>query len=758
MVVKGRPTHSRWLQQSMIRGSMLGKTLLAGDEELGKKDDDHRYAPARRPHRPLWNHTLRWRRKRLLVAIVGLAIVFMFLWTTRVDIDDPDDRQRYPLGRPVIPAAYDKYEDEPAGPPPGIQRPTRGNPPLHTYDGSINFFRLAKTLRRQASQTSGYDKRNRNVLFAASSVASAARLLPLICGMASVSRNYVHAAFMGRDDIPLEDLLEINGIDRDKCPAIWHDARPDYCEYSSDARLEDTAVGALSHINTFLHPQVAIIDDASSEDAAFVRGVRTATQSQGKPLIEVPKGRAEDFGWITRLDSGSLSNWYTPVVDILVQVPPGSSSVLRLLKSIKDADYTGMKPPRITLELPADLDDTVKENLENFKWPLHDDNPTASSGLTIRRRIAKHGATQEESAIRFLELFYPANTRKSHVLLLSAQAQLSPQYFHFVKYALLEYKYSLFDQHDSKMLMGLSLAVPSVLLDGKTKLTAPTINDMNSDKFIQSHPATESVPFLWQAPNSHAAIFFGDKWAELHSFLGNRVLKHQQSPTPKSRAKLVSETLPSWTEYVLEFMRARSYSLFYPATIANALVTVHNELYHVPEEFVAPPLKRAEPLAAGTSEEAFLRAEQPPPAPKNAEPPVIPRSQPLYQALPFDGELPETESLPQLLYDGTLIDPANVSDIALDYANTFREEVGGCTIPKGKHRKVITGKTSDLFCFGDEDKNDWEEDELPEIESVGAQVGSADAALVMSVPASSAVTSTAQDKITAGPIIEADDF
>ena len=495
------------------------------------------------------------------------------------------------------------------------------------------------------------------------------------------------------------------------------------CRYSTDTRAESTVVGAMSHINSFLHPQAAIIDDSLLEDGFFVRGMRSKTSALGVPLIEVPKDRLEDFMWVTRLDAGSLRHWHDPTVDILIQVPPDSSNVLRLLKSIKDADYSGLRPPRIIIELPAELDASVKEHIERFEWPPNNESPMAGSGVTIRRRISNHRHNQEEAAIRFLELFYPTSTSNSHVLLLSAQAQLAPQYFHFVKYALLEYKYSRFGAHDGGDLMGVSLELPQKLLDNKATLKPPTVSDMHTDRYKKLFPSTKSAPFMWQAPNSHAALFWGDKWAELHSFLSNRVIKQQDSVKPVSRAKLVSETLPAWTEYMLEFMRARGYSLLYPATGFNALVTIHNELYHAPEEFTSPLATSDKASAAPEkNDEPFLRAQEALKAPRNAEPRVMADSVPLHQALPFDGDLPEILHLPQLLYDGQQIDVANVSGIAKAYADTFRQEVGGCEIPKGMHRKVVAGEAGDLFCFGDEDRGDWEEDVTREVEMFDAPI------------------------------------
>jgi hypothetical protein len=751
MPARGQTANSVWLQEGMIRGNMLGKAMLPGDEELGKKDDDHRYMPARRSSWSMWNHTFRWRRRRILLVLAGFALLYMVLGRTGGG-----------LGRPITPgydAAHD-YDDgyEPSGPPKGLQ--IVGNTIPHTYDGRIRFYRLARSLRTAASHTNGYDKTNRNILFAMSSLKSVATLLPMVCEMAKWSRNHVHAAFMGREDISLEDMLLINGVDKETCPAMWHDARSDFMEYSSDTRAQSAVAGGLSHIQSMLHPQAAIMDDSMSEDDFFVRGMRSKAEKLDMPLIEVPKNKWENFMWITRLDAGSLRSWHSPTIDILIQVPQESSSVMRLLKSIKDAEYGGLKPPRIILELPAKLDESVKRQVENFKWPLHPANPLEPSGLIIRRRINTHRATQEDAAIRFLELFYPTSTTNSHVLLLSPQAQLSPLYYHYIKFALLEYKFSRFGHDDSSNLLGVSLELPSVLLNNKSPLTPPALDDMYTNRYKKLFPKTPSSPFLWQAPNSHATLFFGDKWAELHSFLSNRVVKHQDSIMKSSgRVKMVSETLPAWSEYLLEFMRARAYSILYPANAADAFVTVHNELYHAPEEFSTSRSQHTDghkEESAQELNEPFLRAEHPSYPPRNPETPIIPSAKPLHLALPFDGDLPELPHLPVLLYNGEIIHTSNVSKIALEYANQFRREVGGCEIRKGKHRKVIQGEAGDLFCWGDEGDEEWEVDVKNEEGIWKADVK--DDGVMTAWPEKVVVTSTTRERDVVRPTeVEADD-
>ncbi|KAF1948907.1 hypothetical protein CC80DRAFT_497901 [Byssothecium circinans] len=707
---------SGWLQAGVIRGSMLTKGILPGDEELGKKDDDHK--PGASPRIPFWTSVktpLRWRRRRILLFIVGLCLLYVFVKIVP-DLGVENGRQvPYDVGfggSGVISPPQDERnspadDTEPSGPPPGLRAPRAGEPAAHAYSGPIKFYRLASSLHG-AGHTYGYRSVNRNVLFAVSSLKSASTLLPVICEMSRWSRSWVHVAFMGREDIEISDILEINGIDQVKCPAIWHDARPDYSEYSTDSRAESGVMSALTHAHSFLHPQAVIMDHALAEDNFLVRGVRARSKSLGIPLIEGPKDW-DSFMWMTRLDSGSLKAWNSPTVEILIQVPPHSSSIIRLLKSIKAADYSGLKLPHLTIELPTEIDDSVRMFLDNFKWPPDADQ----NQIGIRRRITSQHTTQEDTAIRFMELFYPTSTSNSHVLLLSPQAELSAQYYQYIMYVLLEYKYSSFGALDSSGVMGISLELPSTLLDGRSKLSLPTIKDMHTERYQELFPNTLSVPFLWQAPNSHATLFFGDKWAELHSFLSNRVAKYHQTPKAESRKKLVSETLPSWVEYMLEFMRLRGYAIFYPgASTSESLVTIHNELYHAPEEF--RPLSQTKPEGGKNApklpEEAFLRAEEPVGPPKLPEPTIIPHSRPLHRVLTFDGDLPEIHHLPHLLYNGKHIAPVNVSTTAAKYADTYRNVIGGCEIPEGRHRKVEPGSARDLFCFGDETESDWEFD------------------------------------------------
>ena len=249
-----------------------------------------------------------------------------------------------------------------------------------------------------------------------------------------------------------------------------------------------------------------------------------------------------------------------------------------------------------------------------------------------------------------------------------------------LKYTLLEYRYSneAVLQEWDKRLMGISLDLPLALLDAIEPFTPPSRRDVLPA--AAKEEADEPVSFLWQAPNSNAVLFPGDKWVELHGFVTQFVAAQRTRPAlPAVFAdKLVSKRYPSWLEHALRLARARGYWTLYPGRItARNLAAVHNELYKVPEEYAAEALvdtpERAEvTLAAG----------------------------PLLDSLPGGGTLPPFDGLPLLGWDGAATTLAKLDAAAAEYASQIRSAIGGCEnfLPEDlvPHRSA-----SDLFCVMD---------------------------------------------------------
>lgn len=192
-------------------------------------------------------------------------------------------------------------------------------------------------------------------------------------------------------------------------------------------------------------------------------------------------------------------------VNIVIHAQPSASgSLIRLLQSLKKADFFSLAPPRLTIELSHEIDEPTRHYLKDFQWP-----PAPYEGLldllSLHHRIPQHGLTAEENSIRSLEAFWPADPLHSHVLILSPQVELSPLFFHYLKYTMLEYKYSASKAFINVNVLGVSLDLPSTYLNGTSKFVPPLINLTTGENVIMKGPS----PFLWQAPNSNAQLYFG---------------------------------------------------------------------------------------------------------------------------------------------------------------------------------------------------------------------------------------------------------
>lgn len=198
-------------------GRMRG--FLLSDEELGKKDDDHKTSskPGSIRVPTTWQAARTPRRRSLkrIALFIGVAfLIYLFIH----NIPNQGPRMTRPnyttTGGGYYPSQSHERGSRPKSPGQGSHFPER------TYNGAPKFLELAKSLQA-ISATRGGMLVNRNILFAASSLKSAATLLPLACQMGVESKNYVHFALMSRSDIGMEALQELNGIDA-SCKIIFH--------------------------------------------------------------------------------------------------------------------------------------------------------------------------------------------------------------------------------------------------------------------------------------------------------------------------------------------------------------------------------------------------------------------------------------------------------------------------------------------------------------------------------------------------------
>ncbi len=675
----------------------LQRRYLAVDEELGKKDDDHREGRRSAMSSPTTT-SFTWRgprRKRILLAVLIFCIVYVFFKNLPQDAAPATYRQglRFPSA-----GSGGQAQSAPKGPPP---RSDSSVDEQHYFEGPIKYYHLAASFGARLGPV--HD--NRNVLFVVSNLRSASRILPLACDMSKQNKNRVHLMLTGRDDIAIEHIQKINGVTEADCSLKWHDGRPDFSAYSTDYRMEVSVRASLGHINYVMKPRVVLIDSAEREDTFFVTGVKDKTRDLGLPLIELPVNAAEHLQWISKLDASSLKTWDDMNIEIFIHSPPESSgSLIRLLKSLESADYFGFPHPRLTIELPNNIDPPTSTFLSNFRWPPW--SHTGNSKLTLRHRLFSSHLDAAQASIRQIESFYPSNVPQSNILVLSPQVELSPLYFHYLVYTLLDYKYSNTALHTSEGIMGISLERPSTTLSGEDSLSIP-------------EEASTKPLFLYQAPNSNAALYFGDKWVELHSFLSNRFAVDKDVQKDGDAAYPVSMSYPSWLNYVLELARARGYTMLYPTLSSSetTLATIHTELYHPPEEYTNPtpvasenPPSKESPLTAST--ELVDISQGPRIESPTASGSLLHLLNPKLSSSDSGGALPALSDLPILSHTGEYLPQGQVSlnQAALNYAEDFARNRGGCNAAGGggdeqesktkkKRPKRKPWSADDLFCL-----------------------------------------------------------
>ena len=471
--------------------------------------------------------------------------------------------------------------------------------------------------------------------------------------------------------------------------------------------MEVSVAASLVHVDNFIEPQVIIVDGSGQEDSFFINSIRRKTHDMSKTLIELPADVTENMMWITRLDAGSLSAWQTTYIEILIHAPPDSSgSLVRLLNSIEDADYFNYRRPHLTVELPEEVDPNTWSYLQEFIWPpLSDGSVAHQSQVTLRHRVPRGSRDSQEATAHMVESFYPARTLDSNVLILSPQVELSPLYYHYLMYTLLGYKYSSSGRGlEISEVLGISLELPHYYLNDSKVLEPPMILSSSVGGSAISSTSEDITPFLWQAPNSNAALYFGDKWMEFHSFLTRRLAATKMKTTPIYH-KQISDKYPSWMEFLLEMIRVRGYTMLYPNFGSNGIVTVHNDLYQEPEEKRHRRKKVSKSPKRVSDDEAELNASEPftvdPSDFSSIRSPSPERSllsADLLSLFPdSSGPLPALRTLPLLSYQGVELEATYFTSAAQSYADDFRKEVGHCG-PDDEPPGVKPMSAVDLFC------------------------------------------------------------
>lgn len=652
-----------------------------------RTSEDKRHAsfiPRSRERRSLL-HSLRYfRRKRLILVVLATWLLYLFFKHMPTDLPTPAQRHDarfgglHPLQAGAPHSPLQKVDAKAAG---------------EGYNGPIKFRELAKTLHYNSllSPVTG------NVMFVISRMDSIARLLPVACSMVQQNRTVVHFAFMGRDMPAWDKVLGLNGIVREDCKLYVHDARPDFAVQSSTTRLAIAARASLDHIHSATPLSAVLLGSGEFEDSWLMTAIQDKSHLLGLSVITIPAGGLAGISWLSSLDASSLAQFGHVQIDLVIHVQPETAtSVIRLLRSIQAADYSGWNMPRIILELPPYPDSFLMNYLSRFKWPS--EGPGGGSKLILRHRANISPFTAARAVTWVVESFYPTISAASHVLILSPDAELSRGYYHYVMYTLLEYRYSARHTDLMEYTIGMALHLPEQAPDHKTAAPWRT-------------PGETHAMTLWQVADSNAAIYLGERWVELHYFLGQRLERDPNMAKRVKNTEIMSPQSPAWVHTMIEMMKARNYYMLYPSFIAKegtTIATIHGELQQLPEESqsVGGGEQEVDPIMTGQGSDTgnlltadnevqrLLRQERP----GSTSSFVMSLLDAVSSGL-GDQKLEQEPGFPFFTFAGERVSVSEGLERSWTFAQEFSRSIGGC---KGVDRPSLGAAALDsLFCDSD---------------------------------------------------------
>lgn len=508
-----------------------------------------------------------FRRRRILLVLLALITLYLFFKNLPTDVPSVaqriDSRTGRGQGRPPTEI---QRPDAPRKPP----TPPASQPHSQLYDGPVKFYHLSESLRPHLYTN---DDVRPSVLFVVQRLQSMSPLADVACEMAQYNNTRVHMIVMVPEDLPLERLLDLNRLQSVDCPVFWHDARPDYHFLSSDARKELSVKAAIGHLHATLSPAVVLAEESFTETEMFVSALKERLDSLATPLTLIPSDAATSMSWIASLNPSALGLLNQVQISIMITPYKNSAgSLIRLLESLQRAHYSGLVIPQIVVELPANTDPSLLEYLTAFRWPS---TSTGATGrLFLRKRLNESLLTPNLAALRTVESFYPASPN-THVLVLDADVELSPNFLQYLTYIALQYKYDSVDQHVNRRLMGLSLNLP----DGDLVGDSTSIRRGNASKPF----------FLAQSPSIHATLFFGDKWVELQRWTTTRLRHDPRLEKQMNGDVKIPNMYSAYVRQVSELMQAQNYYFLYPGfadSPTTALVKIHREGSQHPEEYI----------------------------------------------------------------------------------------------------------------------------------------------------------------------------
>lgn len=220
-------------------------------------------------------------------------------------------------------------------------------------------------------------------------------------------------------------------------------------------------------------------------------------------------------------------------------------SLHRLLSSLQTAHYYG-DDVSLSVNLEQTADRLTHRLVDDMRWP--------HGAFSLRHRILLGGLMPA-----IVESWYPTSN-DTYGVLLEDDVEVSPLFYGWLKFAILQYRYTLAGRRASPRMFGVSLYQQKNIElrpEGRQPFDAHRLFEG-----LSLHPTT---PYLSQIPCSWGAAYFPEHWREFHAYLALRLSELALPISEPLVPAIRSNKWPrSWKKYFIELVYLRGYSMLYP--------------------------------------------------------------------------------------------------------------------------------------------------------------------------------------------------
>ncbi|GEM10895.1 glycosyltransferase 2 [Rhodotorula toruloides] len=271
-----------------------------------------------------------------------------------------------------------------------------------------------------------------------------------------------------------------------------------------------------------------------------------AGTGRGRPtVVGMAKEAARRAEWIGALDLEALRHFHTPRIDLSVVTNDRPVSLHRLLSSLQNAYYFG-DDISLTVNLEQTADRLTHRLVDDMRWPF--------GTFSLRHRILLGGLMPA-----IVESWYPTSN-DTYGVLLEDDVEVSPLFYGWLKFAILQYRYTLAGRRSSGRLFGISLYQQKNI-----ELRPEGRQPFDAHKLFADLSLHSTTPYLSQIPCSWGAAYFPEHWREFHTYLSLRLSELALPISEPLVPAIRSNKWPrSWKKYFIELVYLRGYSMLYP--------------------------------------------------------------------------------------------------------------------------------------------------------------------------------------------------